>query len=120
LLGKERSTSQYQHLGGEAATKARGGLGGGDVVDGDDTILLLPDLHAKFVFIAPPSIDVLRERLTNRGTETSESLEGRLRNAIAELEYGAIPGAFDAIIVNDDLDEACVEFDRAVEELYLG
>ena len=83
-------------------------------------MLLLPDLDAKFVFIAPPSIDVLRERLTNRGTETPGSLEGRLRNAVAEMEYGATPGAFDAIIVNDELDEACVEFERAVEALYLG
>jgi hypothetical protein len=43
-----------------------------------------------------------------------------LRNARVELEYGAMPGAFDTIVINDDLDCACVDFERAVKALYLG
>uniref|UniRef100_A0A7S1C324 guanylate kinase n=1 Tax=Bicosoecida sp. CB-2014 TaxID=1486930 RepID=A0A7S1C324_9STRA len=59
----------------------------------------------KYIFVAPPSIDALRERLTARGTETSESMERRLRNAAGELE-AAKTIDFDATIVNDDLDHA--------------
>lgn len=77
-----------------------------------------PALDAKFVFIAPPSLDVLKDRLIYRGTETAESLEKRTKNAIAEVEYGMSNGNFDAIIVNDDLDRACHEFRRVIEDLY--
>eukprot|EP00584_Thalassiosira_punctigera_P007474 CAMPEP_0172541184 /NCGR_PEP_ID=MMETSP1067-20121228/12037_1 /TAXON_ID=265564 ORGANISM="Thalassiosira punctigera, Strain Tpunct2005C2" /NCGR_SAMPLE_ID=MMETSP1067 /ASSEMBLY_ACC=CAM_ASM_000444 /LENGTH=306 /DNA_ID=CAMNT_0013327169 /DNA_START=104 /DNA_END=1024 /DNA_ORIENTATION=- len=80
----------------------------------------LPEIDARFVFVAPPSVDVLAKRLAGRGTETSESLERRVRNAQAELEYGLGPGNFNAIVVNDDLDRACAEFERIVEGLYLG
>ena len=78
----------------------------------------MPKLMAKFVFVAPPSMDVLRERLVGRGTETEESLERRTRNAAAEMEYGMTPGNFDRIIVNGDIDQACRDFDAAVKELY--
>lgn len=80
----------------------------------------VPEIDARFVFIAPPSVDALRERLVGRGTETPEALERRFRNAKAELEYGMEPGNFDAIVVNDDLDQACEDFDRVVREMYIG
>ena len=64
-----------------------------------------PELAARFLFIAPPSVDDLRKRLEGRGTETQESLEKRLAAATAELEY-ASTGAHDLTIVNDDLDKA--------------
>ena len=75
-------------------------------------------LDAKFLFIAPPSVDVLRERLVGRGTETPETLDIRFQAAKAELEYGLFQGNFDNIVVNDDLDKACFDFEQAVEELY--
>ena len=60
------------------------------------------------IFIRPPSLDVLRDRLTNRGTETEESLRKRLGKAEEELSYA---NQFDHILVNDVLekaiDEAC-------------
>mmetsp|Transcript_20200 Transcript_20200/g.42429 ORF Transcript_20200/g.42429 Transcript_20200/m.42429 type:complete len:311 (-) Transcript_20200:160-1092(-) len=80
----------------------------------------LPSLDARFIFIAPPSIDVLKERLTGRGTETPETLERRFRNAQAELDYGMTPGNFDAIVVNDDLDQACADFEKVVEDMYVS
>jgi hypothetical protein len=110
ILGKGLSTSQYNFPGGSTRKMADGTMDA-------DGMLLLPDLDARFVFIVLPSIDALRERLTKHGTE---SLEGRLRNARAELEYGAMPGAFDAIVIKDNLDRACADFERAVEALYLG
>lgn len=55
------------------------------------------------VFIAPPSVEVLRERLVSRGSETPETLATRL--ADAEVEMLAAP-SYDEVVVNDDLDEA--------------
>ncbi|KAL7507323.1 hypothetical protein ACHAXN_004714 [Cyclotella atomus] len=61
----------------------------------------------------------LRDRLLNRGTETPETLERRFRNAKAELVFGMTPGNFDAIIVNDNLEQACSDFTTAVLDMYL-
>jgi guanylate kinase len=60
----------------------------------------------KFIFVKPPSLEVLKERLCSRGTETPESLKKRLDSAKAAFEYASEPGAYDHIINNDDLDEA--------------
>jgi len=79
---------------------------------------LLPHLEAKFIFIAPPSLDVLKGRLVARGTETQESIDKRTNNAIAEVNYSLEDGHFDAIVVNDDLDQACIDFGRAIDRLY--
>lgn len=78
----------------------------------------LPDLQAKFIFITPPSIDILEERLRGRKSETAETLRRRLKNAKAEIEYGVMTGNFDAIIVNDDLEMACQEFEKMVNSIY--
>ncbi|CCE65166.1 hypothetical protein TPHA_0K00320 [Tetrapisispora phaffii CBS 4417] len=66
------------------------------------------ELNARFLFVAPPSVESLRDRLVGRGTETDESLTKRLAAATAELEY-AESGAHDKIVVNDDLDRAYTE-----------
>jgi guanylate kinase len=60
------------------------------------------DFPAQYLFIAPPSFEVLKERLTRRKTESSEQIKIRLTNAENELKYGT-KDHFDAIIVNDDL-----------------
>jgi len=57
--------------------------------------------QALSVFVAPPSIKELKNRLEDRGTETTESLQKRLSKAKAEI---AQQDAFDIIIVNDNLD----------------
>ena len=85
-------------------------------VGGESAELLQP----KFVFISPPSLRVLRERLEARGTETAESLERRTANVALEMEYGLAAGNFDAVVVNDDLDRAMEEFEKTVRELYEG
>lgn len=66
-------------------------------------------MDARYLFIAPPSVEDLRKRLEGRGTETTESLEKRLAAATAELEY-ADSGAHDLVIVNDDLEKCYVKF----------
>lgn len=55
------------------------------------------------IFILPPSLKVLRERLTGRGTETPEAVEKRLHNAIWELSQ---KDHYEYKVINDDLDEA--------------
>ena len=55
------------------------------------------------IFVAPPSLDVLRHRLMERGTESNQSLRTRLKRAAKELQY---IDKFDAVVVNDDLERA--------------
>ncbi|CAI8506400.1 unnamed protein product [Hanseniaspora opuntiae] len=78
-------------------------------MQGVKLIKQIPELKCRFIFIAPPSIEDLRTRLTSRGTETPESLSKRLAAATAELEYSKEPNAHDIIIVNDDLEKAYSE-----------
>lgn len=66
-------------------------------------------IDARYLFLSPPSIESLKERLVGRGTETESSIAKRIAAAAAELEY-AETGAHDKIIVNDDLDKAYAEF----------
>lgn len=56
------------------------------------------------LFIEPPSLDVLRDRLTARGTESASSLQMRLDKAREECGYR---DRFDHVIVNDQLTVAC-------------
>jgi len=61
------------------------------------------------VFIKPPSIDVLRQRLESRGTDSADVIRERLEKASFELSFAP---KFDAVIVNDDLETAkqnCLE-----------
>jgi guanylate kinase len=58
------------------------------------------------LFIEPPSVDELKKRLNNRGTETPESLDTRLNKATYELSF---KDHFDKVIVNSDLEKACKE-----------
>jgi guanylate kinase len=67
-----------------------------------------------FIFIAPPSMEVLSKRLTARGTETPEKVQLRLSAAKGEVEYGLTPGNMELVIVNDVLEEA---FQELVEQL---
>jgi guanylate kinase len=63
---------------------------------------LYPD--AISIFIAPPSLDILKERLQARGKDAPEVIERRLAAARNELEHA---GEFQYIIVNQDFTEAC-------------
>ena len=72
----------------------------------------------RYIFVAPPSLDILLERLASRGTEDELSLKRRTAMAQTEVEYGLQKGNFDGIIINDDLDNACREFTQLVKDLY--
>ena len=58
------------------------------------------------IFIVPPSPEVLRERLTGRGTDSAEVIERRLAEASEECRHAV---EFDYLVVNDDFDEALAD-----------
>lgn len=57
-----------------------------------------------FIFLAPPSLTELEERLVGRGTETDEVIASRLNAARAELE---MMNLYDYVVVNDEVEKAC-------------
>jgi len=65
------------------------------------------------LFIEPPSVDELKNRLRGRGTETAESLAARVNKAAYEISF---KDQFNKQIVNDDLHRACAEAEKIVEE----
>lgn len=65
---------------------------------------------AIMVFVAPPSMEELSNRLHGRGTESSEKVAARLAQAETELSHQS---QFDYVIVNDDLGEAIADL-RAI------
>lgn len=65
------------------------------------------------IFIQAPSLDVLKSRLQNRGTETEETLKERIAKAKGELTYASL---FDRIVVNDDLEKALTEITNIIDE----
>ena len=58
------------------------------------------------IFIQPPSIEELENRLRNRATESEDALRKRVDKAAYELNFAA---RFDKIVVNDDLKIKCIE-----------
>ena len=64
------------------------------------------------IFIKAPSLEVLRERLIQRGTENIHTLEERINKASFELSFAE---KFDQVIVNDVLETATIELVRVVE-----
>ena len=68
--------------------------------------------EAVLVFIEPPSLEVLAERLRNRGTEDEDAIRLRLANAEREL---ALKDQYDEVIVNDDLDTAVAQLIGIIE-----
>ena len=65
------------------------------------------------VFIQAPSVEVLRERLVKRGTDSAEDIEKRVAKAEEEMTYAP---RFDRILINDDLQTAFDEAEGMVKE----
>ena len=68
--------------------------------------------QALSVFIQAPSVEVLRERLVGRGTDTEEAIERRVAKAASEMEFA--DGKFDYVLINDDLDTAKAEAQNVI------
>ena len=70
--------------------------------------------RALSVFIQAPSVEALRQRLINRGTDSLEAIEARVAKAAEEMTYA---GKFDYILVNDDLETALKEAEQVVDKV---
>lgn len=65
------------------------------------------------IFIKAPSVEVLRQRLTGRGTDSPEAIERRVAKAEEETEFAK--GKFDYVLVNDDIEKAFKEAEQIVD-----
>ncbi|PTU73078.1 guanylate kinase [Pseudomonas mangrovi] len=63
--------------------------------------------HARSVFILPPTQQALRQRLTNRGQDSDEIIDRRMRDAVSEMSHYV---EYDYLVINDD-------FSTALEDL---
>ena len=68
--------------------------------------------NALSIFVQPPSLFVLEQRLKNRKTENSAQIKMRLEKANGELSY---VNQFDYVLMNDNLEQACYEIKNVVE-----
>ena len=68
--------------------------------------------QALSVFIQAPSVEILRERLVKRGTDSAEDIEKRVAKAAEEMTYAP---KFDKVLVNDDLATAFAEAESMVD-----
>lgn len=64
------------------------------------------------IFIQPPSVEELKKRLEQRGTETPESLAYRIEKATYELSFR---DQFDYVVTNNNLETACAEAERIIK-----
>ena len=74
--------------------------------------------QSNYIFVSPPSLEILEQRLRGRGTETEESLKKRLEAAKVDMVYGEEKGNFDLVIINDKLDEAYNKLETFLKEKY--
>jgi guanylate kinase len=70
---------------------------------------LMPDTCG--IFILPPSLNVLEQRLNNRGQDSEEVIAGRMSQAVSEMSHF---NEFDHVIVNDDFATALSELEAVV------
>ncbi|WP_207428507.1 guanylate kinase [Pedobacter sp. SYSU D00535] len=73
--------------------------------------------NALAIFVQPPSLEVLIERLSGRGTDSPEKLKERIQKAGKELSYA---DKFDIILPNNDLKTACEEAEQLVRHFLFG
>lgn len=72
--------------------------------------------QAVSIFIQPPSIKILRERLIQRATDAPSSIEKRIAKAEAELTF---KNKFDIVLVNDNLEKCFLEAEQIIETQFL-
>jgi len=72
--------------------------------------------NALAIFIMPPSIEILKERLEKRGTESEEKIRNRINKANLEIKFAR---KFDVIVVNEDLSFTLRETEKIVADFLL-
>ena len=83
-----------------------------DVVGGVNIKEFFGD-QALAVFVQAPSVEALRQRLISRGTDSAEKIEERVAKAEYEMTFA---DKFDIVVVNDKLEDALVQAEKAVRD----
>jgi guanylate kinase len=84
-------------------------------VQGVDTVIKSKKLDCVYVFLKPPSLEILEKRLRGRGTETEEKIKLRINNAVKEMDFAKTHSDYwHAVLVNDDLDSCYEELKKLV------
>ena len=86
-------------------------------VKGSMSVKKLYPQHTFSIFILPPSLEHLRKRLKNRGTDSDERIEIRLKRFQQEIEF---QNKFDQVMINENLELAKVELINIVKKLKQG
>jgi guanylate kinase len=82
-----------------------------DVIGGMNVRRLFPE-QSLLIFLKPPSLEVLKERLRGRKSESPEQIQRRLERLPMEMQYA---NAYDVQIVNDEFDRTVDEVDRVIQ-----
>ncbi|MGL5051218.1 MAG: guanylate kinase [Fusobacteriaceae bacterium] len=82
-----------------------------DVQGGVQIRDIYPEVH--LIFFRSPSLEELEQRLRNRGTESEETIQLRLTNAVKELEIGE---KYDETVVNHRVEQACTDLINIIEK----
>lgn len=64
------------------------------------------NLEALFIYISPPSYEILEQRLRARKTDSEAAIEKRLKEAKESMEFSKEPGMYDHIVLNDEIHAA--------------
>ena len=86
-------------------------------VKGSMSVKKLYPQHTFSIFILPPSLEHLRKRLKNRGTDSDDRIEIRLKRFQQEIEF---QNKFDQVMINENLELAKVELINIVNKLKQG
>lgn len=86
-----------------------------DVKGGVNLKKMFPD-NSLSLFVMPPSVEELRNRLVGRGTDSTEAIERRVAKAEEELSFS---DKFDVVVVNDNLEEAKTKAEEVIAS-FLG
>jgi THO complex subunit 1 len=69
---------------------------------------------ARFIFLQPPDVAELSERLRRRGSDDEDKIKARLKIAEKELAQAKVEGFHDVIIVNDDLQKTYEQLEKYI------
>lgn len=76
------------------------------------------NITPRYLFVKPPSLDELENRIRDRGTADIDDVDAMLKSAMNDMEYGTRAGNFHKVLLNDDLDECYEELVRVLYEWY--
>ncbi len=108
----------HGHFYGTSATFIEKSLSEGNDVILDIDVKGAKKLLSKYpeaisIFVAPPTMKELRERLSDRETDSHDAIERRLKNARVEMAQAHF---YDHVLVNDDLEEVVLKLDSIIAE----